>query len=68
MTRVTYQDILVTRAVFRVISYGRFKVLAAILEAILKIPFDFFFLGFSMSFMMYIHVLPKSERITIAIF
>ena len=36
------QDILVTRAVFRVISYGRFKVLAAILEAILKIPFDFF--------------------------
>ena len=30
-------------------SYGRFKVL----EAILKIPFDFFFLDFSMSFMMH---------------
>ena len=40
-----------------------FKVLAAILEAILKIPFDLFvFLGFSMSFMMYILYTQKSKN------
>ena len=44
-------------------SFGHFKVLAAILEAILKIPFDFFFfLDFSMSFMMHIYY-QKSQRI-----
>ena len=43
-------------------NYGRFKVLAAILEAILKIPFDFFSFDFSMSFMMDIYTTKKSKN------
>ena len=45
-------------------SYGSFKVLAAILEATLKIPFDLFFLYFSwpMSFMMHIYTTKKSKN------
>ena len=49
-------------------SYGRFKVLEAILEAIMKIPFDFILDFSSMSFMMHIFILPKSQRIILAIF
>ena len=45
-------------------SYGRFEVLAAILEAILKITFDFPPppLDFSMSFMMYNYTTKKSKN------